>query len=238
MRFCIVNSGRGPTNKEIDEIADAVREIREKTGMNICCSLGLMSEEKIQRLKEVGVGRVNHNLNTSRNHHPDIVTTHSYDDRVATIENVKHAGVGTCSGGIIGMGESDEDIIDLALTLRAMDIESIPVNFLNSIPKTPFEKKSRAYAAALPENALSFSFRESAQGDPRRRRQRSEFALFAAAQFVSGKLDLRQRLSHHARTGSLRRASNDSRSRLRARSAGGDLVFQYAADKYRLKQAA
>jgi biotin synthase len=142
VRFCIVNSGRGPTNKEIDEIAEAVREIREKTGMNICCSLGLMTEEKIQRLKAVGVGRVNHNLNTSRRHHPEIVTTHSYEDRVATIENVKHAGVGTCSGGIIGMGESDDDIIDLALSLRAMDIESIPVNFLHSIPKTPFEKKA------------------------------------------------------------------------------------------------
>ena len=141
VRFCIVNSGRGPTNREIDQIAEAVREIREKTGMNICCSLGLMNEEKIQRLKAVGVGRVNHNLNTSRSHHPEIVTTHTYDDRVATIENVKHAGVGTCSGGIIGTGETDEDIIDLALTLRAMDIESIPVNFLTSIPKTPFEKK-------------------------------------------------------------------------------------------------
>jgi biotin synthase len=141
VRFCIVNSGRGPTNKEITEIAEAVREIREQTGMNICCSLGLMSEDKIRTLKEVGVGRVNHNLNTSRKHHPEIVTTHTYDDRVATLENVKQAGIGTCSGGIIGMGESDEDIIDLALTLRALDIESIPVNFLHSIPNTPFEKK-------------------------------------------------------------------------------------------------
>ena len=141
VRFCIVNSGRGPTNKEIAEIAEAVREIRERTGMNICCSLGLMSEDKIHALKDAGVGRVNHNLNTSRQHHTEIVTTHTYDDRVATIENVKHAGVGTCSGGIIGMGESDDDIIDLALTLRSMDIESIPVNFLNSIPKTPFENK-------------------------------------------------------------------------------------------------
>ena len=141
VRFCIVNSGRGPTSKEIAQIADAVREIRAQTGMNICCSLGLMSEDKIRTLKAVGVGRVNHNLNTSRQHHPEIVTTHTYDDRVATIQNVKHAGVGTCSGGIIGMGESDDDIIDLALTLRSMDIESIPVNFLNSIPNTPFEKK-------------------------------------------------------------------------------------------------
>ena len=141
VRFCIVNSGRGPTNKEIDEIAEAVREIRRQTGMNVCCSLGLMNEDKAQKLKDAGVGRVNHNLNTSRAHHPEIVTTHTYDDRVATIENVKHAGIGTCSGGIIGMGESDEDIIDLALSLRAMDIDSIPVNFLNSIPTTPFEQK-------------------------------------------------------------------------------------------------
>jgi biotin synthase len=141
VRFCIVNSGRGPTNKEIDEITEAVRAIRAETGMNVCCSLGLMNEHKAQKLKEAGVGRVNHNLNTSRAHHAEIVTTHTYDDRVATIESVKHAGIGTCSGGIIGMGESDDDIIDLALTLRAMDIDSIPVNFLNSIPTTPFESK-------------------------------------------------------------------------------------------------
>jgi biotin synthase len=141
VRFCIVNSGRGPTNKEIDEITEAVRAIRAETGMNVCCSLGLMNQDKTAKLKEAGVGRVNHNLNTSRARHPEIVTTHTYDDRVATIESVKHAGIGTCSGGIIGMGESDEDIIDLALTLRAMDIDSIPVNFLNSIPTTPFESK-------------------------------------------------------------------------------------------------
>ena len=140
VRYCIVNSGRGPTNKEIQEIADAVREIREKVGINICCSLGLMNEEKARTLKDAGVGRINHNLNTSRNHHPEVVTTHTYEDRVATIEEVKAAGVSTCSGGIIGMGESDDDIIDLALTLREMDIDSIPVNFLHSIPETPFEE--------------------------------------------------------------------------------------------------
>ncbi len=141
VRYCIVNSGRGPTNKEIQEITEAVRAIREKVGINICCSLGLMDGAKVSALKEAGVGRINHNLNTSREHHPEVVTTHTYDDRVATIESVKSAGVGTCSGGIIGMGESDDDIIDLALTLRAMEIDSIPVNFLHSIPKTPFEGK-------------------------------------------------------------------------------------------------
>ena len=77
VRFCIVNSGRGPTNKEIDEITDAVRQIRAETGMNVCCSLGLMNQEKTQKLAAAGVGRVNHNLNTSREHHGDIVTTHS-----------------------------------------------------------------------------------------------------------------------------------------------------------------
>ena len=143
VRFCIVNSGRGPTNNEVDEIADAVREIKERVGINICCSLGLLSEEKARTLKQAGVGRINHNLNTSRQHHPEIVTTHTYDDRMQTIGNVKSAGVGTCSGGIIGMGESDEDIIDLALALRAMDIDSIPVNFLNAIPQTPFEDKKQ-----------------------------------------------------------------------------------------------
>jgi biotin synthase len=139
VRYCIVNSGRGPTNKEIQEIVAAVREIRSKVGINICCSLGLMNLEKARALKEAGVGRINHNLNTSRQHHPEVVTTHTYDDRVETIENVKAAGVSTCSGGIIGMGQSDDDIIDLALALRAMDIDSIPVNFLHSIPGTPFE---------------------------------------------------------------------------------------------------
>src|SRR5688500_6959965 len=142
VRYCIVNSGRGPTNKEIEQIAAAVKEIREKVGINICCSLGLMSEDKIRALKDVGVGRINHNLNTSREYHPEIVTTHTFDDRVATVQNVKSAGVGTCSGGIIGMGESDDDIINLALTLRAMDIESIPVNFLHSIPKRSEEHTS------------------------------------------------------------------------------------------------
>jgi biotin synthase len=139
VRYCIVNSGRGPTNKEIQEIAAAVREIKNEVGIDICCSLGLMNEEKARTLKDAGVGRVNHNLNTSRQHHPAVVTTHTYDDRVATIEELKAAGMSTCSGGIIGMGETDDDIIDLALTLRQLDIDSIPVNFLHSIPQTPFE---------------------------------------------------------------------------------------------------
>jgi biotin synthase len=139
VRYCIVNSGRGPTDKEIQEIAEVVREIKRRVDIDICCSLGLMTQEKVRALKAAGVGRVNHNLNTSRQYHPEIVTTHSYDDRVETLESVKAAGVSTCSGGIIGMGETDDDIIEMALALRELDVDSIPVNFLHSIPGTPFQ---------------------------------------------------------------------------------------------------
>jgi len=138
VRFCIVNSGRGPTNKEIQEIAAAVREIKSQVEINICCSLGLMEETKVKALKEAGVERINHNLNTSENHHPNICTTHTYADRVETVNNVKSVGLSSCCGGIVGMGETDEDIIDLALALRKLGVDSIPLNFLHPIDRTPF----------------------------------------------------------------------------------------------------
>ena len=143
VRYCMVNSGRGPTQKEIEEMAEVVREIKSKVSINICCSLGLMSEDKARILKEAGVERVNHNLNTSRRHHPEICTTHTYEDRLETIRNVKAAGLSSCCGGIIGMGETDDDIIDMALAFRELDVDSIPVNFLHSIPGTPFEDKKQ-----------------------------------------------------------------------------------------------
>lgn len=143
VRYCMVNSGRGPTWKEIHEMADVVREIKSKVPINICCSLGLMDDEKAKVLKEAGVERINHNLNTSERHHPNICTTHTYKDRVETVKNVKSAGLSSCCGGIIGMGETDEDIIDLALSLREMGVDSIPVNFLHSIPGTPFEERKQ-----------------------------------------------------------------------------------------------
>jgi biotin synthase len=138
VRFCIVNSGRGPTAKEIEQIADVVREIKSTIDINICCSLGLMDERKIEALKDAGVERINHNLNTSERHHPSICTTHTYQDRVDTVTNVKSAGLSSCCGGIIGMGETDEDIIDLAISLRNLGVDSIPVNFLHPVEGTPF----------------------------------------------------------------------------------------------------
>ncbi|MFQ5683441.1 MAG: biotin synthase BioB [Candidatus Binatia bacterium] len=143
VRYCMVNSGRGPTQREIEEMAEVVREIKSKVSINICCSLGLMSEDKARILKEAGVERVNHNLNTSRRHHPEICTTHTYEDRVETLRNVKAAGLSSCCGGIIGTGETDDDVIDMALAFRELDVDSIPVNFLHSIPGTPFEDKKQ-----------------------------------------------------------------------------------------------
>lgn len=137
VRFCMVNSGRGPTDKEIQEMADVVREIKSKVPINICCSLGLLTEAKAKILKEAGVDRVNHNLNTSQRYHPNICTTHTYEDRVATVEHLKAVGLSPCCGGIIGMGETEDDVMDLALALRELDVDSIPVNFLHPISGTP-----------------------------------------------------------------------------------------------------
>ena len=139
VRYCIVTSGRGPSNRDIDTLASIVREIRERVDINICCCLGLTTEDQARRLKDAGVERVNHNLNASRRFYPQICTTHTYDDRVRTVDNVRRAGLSTCCGGIIGMGETDEDVIDLALSLRGLDVASIPVNFLHPIPGTPLE---------------------------------------------------------------------------------------------------
>jgi len=139
VRYCMVNSGRGPTQRETDEMAEVVQEIRSQVPISICCSLGLMNEEKLRILKQAGVQRINHNLNTSQKHHPNICTTHTYEDRVATVRNVKSVGLTACCGGIMGMGETDDDIMDLALALRELEVDSIPINFLHPIPGTPLE---------------------------------------------------------------------------------------------------
>lgn len=135
--YCIVASGRGPTEREVDHVADTVREIKDRYGLRVCACLGILKEGQAERLKEAGVDRFNHNLNTSESHHDSIVTTHSYEDRTRTLREVKEAGISTCSGGIIGMGESHEDVVDLAFALSKLDIDSIPVNFFHPIPGTP-----------------------------------------------------------------------------------------------------
>ncbi|WP_250122009.1 biotin synthase BioB [Chroococcidiopsis sp. CCMEE 29] len=137
--FCIVLSGRSPGEQTFGKVLDAVREVKTNYNLKICACLGLLSEEQTRRLAEAGVDRVNHNLNTSEDYHSQICTTHTFSDRVATVENVKAAGITTCSGGIIGTGESDDDVINLALSLRELNVTSVPVNFLIPIAGTPFE---------------------------------------------------------------------------------------------------
>jgi biotin synthase len=141
--FCFVISGRSPGERVFGKVLDAVREVKSTYDLKVCACLGLLSEEQTMRLKEAGVDRVNHNLNTSARYTPEIVTTHTFEQRKQTVENVKKAGITTCSGGIIGMGETDDDIVDLAISLRELEVTSVPVNFLIPIPGTPLAERAQ-----------------------------------------------------------------------------------------------
>lgn len=141
--FCIVISARGPSEREMDFVCQIVPEIKRQYDLNICACLGLLTPEQAQRLAAAGVDKVNHNLNTSERFYREICSTHTYADRVATLAACRSAGLQLCSGGIMGMGESHDDLIDMALELRALSVESIPLNFLNSIDGTPLEGASR-----------------------------------------------------------------------------------------------
>ncbi len=138
--YCIVASGRGPANREMDIVVDAVKEIKSlHKGMTICACLGILKPEQAVRLKEAGVDRYNHNINTSSSHHEKITTSHTYDNRISTIGHVKSSGISPCSGVIIGMKESKEDVIDMARSLKVLGADSIPVNFLHAVDGTPLE---------------------------------------------------------------------------------------------------
>jgi biotin synthase len=138
--YCIVISARSPSERELAQIEKLVPEIKERHGLGICVSLGLLNSAQAERLSACGVDRVNHNLNTGSEYYGQICTTHSYQDRVETLRAVRAAGMELCSGGIVGMGEAPGDLADMALELRDLGVESIPVNFLNPIEGTPLEK--------------------------------------------------------------------------------------------------
>ena len=137
-RFAIVTSGRGPSKADMPVMCEMIKEIN-KLGLKSCASLGLLDEEKAQQFKDAGLVRYHHNINTSRSYHPSITTTHTFQDRVDTINFVKKAGIEVCSGVIIGMGESVEQRVEMALNLAEIKPDSIPVNFLTPIEGTPFE---------------------------------------------------------------------------------------------------
>ncbi|SDH87234.1 biotin synthase [Alteribacillus persepolensis] len=137
--YCIVASGRGPSNKDVDHVVDAVKEIKDSYGLKICACLGLLKPDQAERLKEAGVDRYNHNVNTSASNHDNITTSHTYDDRIDTVQTVKDKGMSPCSGVIVGMKETKQDVVDMANSLKALDADSIPVNFLHAIDGTPLE---------------------------------------------------------------------------------------------------
>lgn len=146
LRYSIVTSGKRLSDAEVDELCGVVREIKEKVGISVCVSFGLLNEQQFRRLKEAGVTRVHNNLETSRRNFPNICTTHTFDDKVRAIRAAQAAGLSVCSGGIVGLGETVEDRIDMALSLRELGIKSVPVNLLNPIPGTPFENNPKLTA--------------------------------------------------------------------------------------------
>ncbi len=135
--YCMVISARGPNEREISAVEALVPEIKERYDLKVCACLGLLTPEHAARLKACGVDRVNHNVNTSPEHYAEICTTHTYQDRIDTLRAVREAGIELCSGGIIGLGEGDMDVVRMALELREIGVESIPINFLIPIDGTP-----------------------------------------------------------------------------------------------------
>ena len=138
-RFDIVTSGDRLSKEELNVIADAIWEITNKVGIKMCASLGQLNEEELLLLKKAGLSRYHHNLETSPNYFAKIVTTHTFSDRINTIRAAKRAGLEVCSGGIIGMGETLNDRIDLALTLKELGVDSVPINILVPIKGTALE---------------------------------------------------------------------------------------------------
>jgi biotin synthase len=137
--YCIVISARGPNEREINAVTSVVPKIKAAYNLKVCACLGLLNPDQARRLAESGVDRVNHNLNTSDQYYAQICTTHGYRDRIATLKAVREAGMELCSGGILGMGESDQDVVDMAFALSDLGVHSIPINFLNAIPGTPLQ---------------------------------------------------------------------------------------------------
>lgn len=147
-RFCLVSQGRGikynsPKSGEFEQILEMVRRITTETNVKPCCALGELTVEQARQLRDAGVTRYNHNLEASEGFYPEIVTTHSWRDRVETVKNLKAAGIQACTGGILGMGETWDDRVDLALSLRELEVESVPLNLLNPREGTPLDDREK-----------------------------------------------------------------------------------------------
>lgn len=157
-RFSIVTSGRKVTPRELAAVCRICERIKERSSLLLCASLGILSEPELRSLHRAGVTRYHHNLETSRRFFPEICTTHTYDDRLKTIDSARGAELEICSGGIIGLGETMEDRIDMALELRGRSVDSIPVNILNPIPGTPLADRAILIGDEVRKSIAIFRF--------------------------------------------------------------------------------
>jgi biotin synthase len=175
--FCIVAAVRGPDQRLMDQVREGVKAIREAVEINVACSLGMLTQDQVDELAEMGVHRYNHNLETARSHFGHVVSTHTWEERWQTCEMVREAGMELCCGGIIGMGETREQRAEFAGQLGELRPDEVPLNFLNPRPGTPFEsyplvegpealKTIATFRLALPRTILRYAGgRELTLGD-------------------------------------------------------------------------
>ena len=175
--FCIVAAVRGPNERLMAQVAAGIAAIKDEVDINIACSLGMLTPEQVEQLAAMGVHRYNHNLETARSHFPNVVTTHTWEERWETLRLVREAGMEVCCGGIVGMGESVEQRAEFAAQLAALEPDEVPLNFLNPRPGTPFGdleplagpdalRTVAAFRLALPRTVLRFAGgREITLGD-------------------------------------------------------------------------
>jgi biotin synthase len=156
--YCMVTSTRGPTGRELETICEATRRIKAELPVRVCASLGILKPGQAAKLAEAGVNRYNHNIETSERHFPNIVNTHRWSDRVDTIREAKEHGLEACCGGIMGLGEDEEDRVDMAIALRELEVESVPVNFLDPRPGTPLSESPRLSPAQCLRALAMFRF--------------------------------------------------------------------------------
>ena len=149
LRYSIVTSGRRLSEAEVDALCQAIRQIKRETGIYVCVSVGLLDISQFRKLKEAGAERAHNNLETSRRNFPNICTTHTFDEKAEAIRAAQEAGLSVCSGGIMGLGETVEDRIDMAQSLRELGVKSVPLNMLNPIPGTPLAQNEKLQEAEM-----------------------------------------------------------------------------------------
>ncbi len=158
LRYSIVTSGRNLTDAEVDSLCITLRRLVKIKGMSFCASLGLLTYDQLLKLKQAGLTHIHNNLETSRRFFPSVCTSHTIDDKIATLTAARKAGLRLCSGGIFGLGETMEDRVDMALELRKLGVNSVPLNVLNPIPGTPFGENPKLSIEELRRTVALYRF--------------------------------------------------------------------------------